>query len=337
VDLPTIKKFLHEAGATSVMEYTHNKHLQISCLLAPWTHKKPDGSPGTDHNPSCSISYRDEVAKAHCFTASCGFGGSFVRYLENLNYFRKGEISTLVENARYYERGDLLAKIDALTTMDKTGVSHNNKVKEMLEVWSEDELRSLERKLKPKYLVRKSIDIEVAKKYLLWDEGAQAMAIPVRRWDGKLVGVVERCWCAVCQQFQKCGGQKYKNAINFVKSRYLFNEYMLDRKDKANPVFVVEGIFDVLKMITAGYASTVAIFGTSLSDDQAIRLKSMSRPVALMFDGDADGRKCTMESMRKLKGMVPTLLECPMPDGKDPGDLPLEDLKKIANSPRGVL
>ena len=330
-----LKKLLDDVGAKNVGEYTHNKHFQISCLLAPWTHKKQDGRVSEDFSPSCSISYKEEVALAHCFAASCGFGGSFVRYLETYNQYVEGSITTIVENARYLERGDLVAKIDAFTKKNEQGVSTNKAVEEMLEVWPETELSALARKLKGALIKKKGIDIEIAKNYMLWDESAQRIAIPVRRWDGRLVGIVERCWCELCQRGEKCA-HKYKNAINFVKSRYLFNEYLIDKSDMKKPVFVVEGIFDVLKMITAGFKSTVAIFGTSLSDDQARRLKSLSRPIVLMFDGDADGRKCTMEGIKKLHGKVDQLFECVLPEAKDPGDLPVDELKRFANSPKTI-
>lgn len=335
MDQAHLKKLLIDVGAKNVAEYSHNKHFQISCLLAPWTHKKSDGRTSEDTSPSCSISYKEEVALAHCFAASCGFGGSFVRYLETYNQFRNGEITTIVENARYLERGDLVAKVDACSKKNEHGVSKNKAVEEMLEVWPETELASLERRLKGALIKKKGIDVEIAKNYLLWDASANRIAIPVRRWDGRLVGIVERCWCTLCQNGQKCA-HKYKNAINFVKSRYLFNEYLIDKSDGKKPIFVVEGIFDVLKMITAGFKSTVAIFGTSLSDDQARRLKSLNRPIVLMFDGDADGRKCTMEGIKKLHGKVTRLYECVLPESKDPGDLPVEELKKFANSPKTV-
>ena len=53
------------------------------------------------------------------------------------------------------------------------------------------------------------------------------------------------------------------------------------------PVIAVEGYVDVIAMVTAGYAATVAPLGTALTEDQLALLWKMADEPILCFDGDA--------------------------------------------------
>ena len=81
---------------------------------------------------------------------------------------------------------------------------------------------------------------------------------------------------------------------------------------------VCEGNLDVMTLHQAGFASAVCPMGTALTDNQAREIKRFATKVALVFDGDAAGRKAAMKAVpvcvdQGLEGVFVVL-----PDGEDP-------------------
>jgi DNA primase len=86
----------------------------------------------------------------------------------------------------------------------------------------------------------------------------------------------------------------------------------------------VEGYIDVIAMVTAGYAATVAPLGTALTEDQLTLLWKMADEPVLCFDGDNAGLRAAyravdlaMPRLRPGKSLKFALL----PQGQDPDDL----------------
>ncbi len=81
---------------------------------------------------------------------------------------------------------------------------------------------------------------------------------------------------------------------------------------------VCEGNIDVITLHQAGFASAVCPMGTALTEMQAREIKRFADKVALVFDGDAAGRKAAMKAVpvcvdQGLDGVFVVL-----PDGEDP-------------------
>lgn len=322
-----VLQILNDVGAQNVRPYASSGNIQFSCLHAPFKHEG-----GSDGTPSASVSYKHEVSLVNCF--ACEFGGTFVQYIGMYNQYMNGSVSGVVDAAKYFEKGDPASKIDAVLKKYEQKFAYNNEVTNKLEVWNEEELSAFQKIVKPSFLRAKRISLEVAQDFcLMWEERHQMVVAPIRRYDGGLVGCTGRCWCDQCK-----GGahhaKRYYNYWNFPSGKFLFNEWLVDR---SQPVIVVEGIFDVLRMASAGYDNTVALMGSSLSDTQAKKLKSLTQPVYMMLDGDMAGRKGVMKAVGMLRGTVVSLRECEVPDGKDPGDLSDGELKNIVESARLVL
>lgn len=83
---------------------------------------------------------------------------------------------------------------------------------------------------------------------------------------------------------------RYKLPKDFPKSRVIFGWRQALEGTDGKPVLVVEGPFDLFRLVQAGYPATVAALGSSLSDEQAALLAGSGRPICLMFDGDAAGQ-----------------------------------------------
>jgi DNA primase len=89
-------------------------------------------------------------------------------------------------------------------------------------------------------------------------------------------------------------------------------------------LIAVEGYVDVIAMVTAGFAATVAPLGTALTDDQLALLWRMADEPVLCFDGDAAGRRAAYRAIDlALPRIAPgkSLVFAMLPEGQDPDDL----------------
>src|SRR6195256_2005694 len=90
------------------------------------------------------------------------------------------------------------------------------------------------------------------------------------------------------------------------------------------PVIAVEGYVDVIAMVTAGYAATVAPLGTALTEDQLALLWKMAEEPILCFDGDAAGRRAAYRAVDLALPLIragKSLKFACLPEGHDPDDL----------------
>ena len=335
MDQAHLLKVLADLKAKNIRPHPHTGHFQMSCLLAPWTHLSHNGKPGEDRHPSLSVSFKHEVSLAHCFAGGCSFGGTFYQYVSLYNQYVEGQASGIVDTVRYLERADPEVKLEAVGMKYEIKRLRSQEVADIMEAYEDTELSTFERKLKRSFIQSRGISEEIGREYcLMWEERSHRVVVPVRRRiDGKLIGAVGRCWCDKCQKNNRCE-TPYHNYWMFPKEKYLFNETKLD---PTKPCYVVEGIFDCLKMISVGYTNTAAIMGSSMSETQVTKLARSK--IYLMFDGDPAGRKCTMQSIELIRQKMPMTIiqECMVPDGKDPGDMTAEELKITISASKGIL
>src|SRR6201997_5147830 len=92
----------------------------------------------------------------------------------------------------------------------------------------------------------------------------------------------------------------------------------------AGRVIAVEGYVDVIAMVTAGFAATVAPLGTALTADQLALMWRMADEPILCFDGDAAGRRAAYRALDLALPLIKpgkSLKFAALPDGQDPDDL----------------
>jgi DNA primase len=90
------------------------------------------------------------------------------------------------------------------------------------------------------------------------------------------------------------------------------------------PVIVVEGYVDVIAMVSAGFAASVAPLGTALTESQLALLWKMADEPILCFDGDRAGQKAAYRAADlALPFLAPgkSLRFALLPEGQDPDDL----------------
>lgn len=95
-------------------------------------------------------------------------------------------------------------------------------------------------------------------------------------------------------------------------------------QNNAASVVVVEGYVDVIAMVGAGFAASVAPLGTALTENQLALLWKMADEPILCFDGDRAGQKAAWRAAElALPHLKPgkSLKFALLPEGQDPDDL----------------
>ena len=130
------------------------------------------------------------------------------------------------------------------------------------------------------------------------------VAIPVYRYpkespDENPVAYLGR-WPS--DDYDEAGGRpRYKWPPGFPKHEVVYGLGQALETPPQIPLIVVEGVFSVYHLVQCGFPNAVAIFGSSLSDEQAALLVQTGRPIVLMFDGDEAGVRGMDEARCRLE------------------------------------
>ena len=87
---------------------------------------------------------------------------------------------------------------------------------------------------------------------------------------------------------------------------------------KADRLIVVEGYFDVIRLMAAGIAEVVAPLGTALTEEQSALIGKYTKNVFLLYDSDQAGLKATFASGDRLLADGIAVRVISLPDGEDP-------------------
>ena len=121
------------------------------------------------------------------------------------------------------------------------------------------------------------------------------------------------------------GEPKYLNSPEtpiFHKGKQLYNLHQAKgpiRKEES--VILVEGYFDVLRLMLAGAEHVVAPLGTALTADQAALLKRYASTATLLYDSDQAGLKATFRAGDELLRHQVRVRVATLPPGEDPDTL----------------
>ncbi len=124
------------------------------------------------------------------------------------------------------------------------------------------------------------------------------------------------------------GEPKYLNSPDtpiFHKGGLLYNLHEAKHAiRKAERAVVVEGYFDVLRLVEVGIEETVAPLGTAFTVDQAKLLRRFTQAVTLLYDSDAAGLRATFRAADVLLHTGLRVAIATLPPGKDPDSLAVE-------------
>jgi DNA primase len=118
------------------------------------------------------------------------------------------------------------------------------------------------------------------------------------------------------------GQVKYVNSpesVIFAKRRILYGlnwaKFAIRRDERA---LVVEGYFDVVRVMSAGIESVVAPLGTALTPEQAELIARHTKQAFLIYDSDRPGLKATFRSADELLRRGISVRVVSLPEGEDP-------------------
>jgi DNA primase len=149
------------------------------------------------------------------------------------------------------------------------------------------------------------------------------LVIPIHNAPGELV--------AYCGRSLNAAGPRYQFPPGFRKSEVLFNFHRAVASRE--PVVVVEGFFDCMKVYQAGLRSVVALMGAVLYRSQERVLTERFRQVVLMLDGDATGREASRIIADRLRRHC-AVREVGLPAHVQPDQLSAETIREILGDSR---
>jgi DNA primase len=118
------------------------------------------------------------------------------------------------------------------------------------------------------------------------------------------------------------GEPKYLNSPEspvFSKGKTLYGlNWAKNDIRREDQVLVVEGYFDVVRLMAAGATTVVAAMGTALTDAQAAALRKLTKNVFLLYDSDKAGLQATFRSGDELLRQGVSVRVVTLPDGDDP-------------------
>ena len=143
------------------------------------------------------------------------------------------------------------------------------------------------------------------------------LLFPIHDLRGRAVGFGGRILGA--------GEPKYLNSPEspiFHKGSMLYNLHHAKQAiRREESVILVEGYFDVLRLVMAGLDHVVAPQGTGLTPDQSALLRRFAPAVTLLYDSDGAGLRATFRAAEEFLRHKMRVKVATMPEGEDPDTL----------------
>ncbi|HEX4469740.1 MAG TPA: DNA primase [Gemmatimonadaceae bacterium] len=118
------------------------------------------------------------------------------------------------------------------------------------------------------------------------------------------------------------GEPKYLNSAEsevFAKRRLLYGlNWAKPAIRKAERALVVEGYFDLIRLVLAGVDEVVAPLGTALTEAQGSLLRKYTKNIFLLYDSDVAGQKATFRAGDELLRNGASVRVVSIPEGEDP-------------------
>ena len=283
-DLLTLSKLLRLRHAR-----IQTNNLVASCPFAPYRHLKADGTYGIDRRPSFGISVTDyDESVYNCF--ACQSSGDMLRLCFELSDLRGHDYTDIVDWV--WKTEDILEQ--ALAPQPSPAAIRAAKIEEReLAVYQEAEYEPYRRSV-PRYAMERGLDLRACK---AWDLGHDPeegrLLFPVRRRDGKLVGLKGRSY--------RGHEAKYFPYLDFSQGSYFYGEHMLLEGD--HRLVVVEGEIDVIKVWMSGH-SCWGLMGGMATAEHKRKLEVLGWDLVLMPDPNKVGERWARRLGDHFKSLV---------------------------------
>lgn len=332
MDKLSIERVLEALGADNIKS-TGSDYLMCSCLHAPYSNAH---SSGYDRNPSMRIKSTDDGSQSYYSCFSCGNHGTIKELVIRLGNLRKVDYTQVLNFIEDTDSEFFMPSFDQLVEkhrkkldLNVTPIEPNPKFIPM-----NDSYQGM------KYLNHRGIQQSgIDKARLQFDNYEQRIVFPVIGNDQLLYGYTSRA--AIPDKYfptRKCRVTKQWDFGSKLPLDETYEPFYMDDRDKkvsityekirdykglrkqmhiigmhlwdtGKPVFIVEGLFGYLHLLSIGadqYFNIGSTMGASISDYQVERLRMFGKPVYILFDNDKAGR-IAMFGTDKKQGAISKL------------------------------
>ena len=272
-----------------------------------------------EKTPSFSVNSQKNIW--HCF--GCGEGGNVYTFLMKINSWPFIEA---VESVA--ERVGVTLPKDSSYQQDKDKYGHLYTQLDSEYQTYEQALRAKVGAVAQKYLTERGITPEISEAfhigYAVSGRFGGRLMFPIFDIRSRCVGLGGR----ILDPEAKIA--KYINSAEspiYIKGNHLYGLNVAKSAiQKQDQVIVVEGYMDAITCHQFGFANTVAVLGTALTENQARLLSRFTKNIVLAFDSDSAGQKATLRSLEILASLELNLSVLDLP-GKDPDEV----LRKVGD------
>lgn len=284
-----------------------------------------------DHSPSMSVSREKQIYS--CF--SCGATGNVFTFLMNyqnmsfiesvsflgekqgihIEKYEKKINKTYEELYNAYETSLLYYKNNLNSRSGEEARDYLSKRDINEDIIKDFEIglsldNNLYKILEKKYNKNKMIDIGLLSENngKITDTFKNRIIFPIHDNDGNVVAFSGRVYK------EEDNSNKYintKETIIFKKGTILYNYYKAkEHIRKQKEVIICEGFMDVIRLDSIGIKNTVALMGTSFTDEQLKLIMNLKCKVILNLDMDEAGSKATytIGNMLKVKNILTSVV-----------------------------
>mgnify|MGYP000070602522 CR=1 FL=1 len=280
-------------------------NLRVHCPFAPWRHEG-----GVDKIPDMYLKVEDsDVSVYHCF--ACHSKGTVDRLISELAALRQKDYRDLYKKYKEEPKVELLKKYNL-----KTPEKQEDKKSKCFSI------RDLPVSIRPQLIelhewLDRGISRKTIEKYKVrYDIKNDRIFFPQYSIEGKLVGAIGRAG------FESIVPKYYHYNKDISLKDYLYGENFFTKK--INHIILVEGQFDVLRMVDYGYRNVFGISGAGVNVP-IIKFAEYIDKIYLVFDNDKAGRMYVKDFGRKFSKYFKICI-VELPEGKDPCDCTKEEI-----------
>lgn len=157
-----------------------------------------------------------------------------------------------------------------------------------------------------------------------YDRFRSRIMFPIADVSGRIVGFSGRIFGSEDEKTAKYVNSPETELFNKSKILYGFDKAKLAIRKKGFCI-LVEGQMDLLMSHQAGFANTVAVSGTALTEEHLNLIKRLTDNLVIAFDADDAGIDASKRGVDSALSLGLDVKIAPLPRGSDPADLILKD------------
>lgn len=294
MDADSIVTLLRMIPGNRKIKVSGDGYVHTQCFLAAYS---SDHTHNVDRKPSMWVT-TGGLSFCDCYT--CKIAMPFVEVLDHYNRLSGGQITAAVQEAYKLEKDYRPAKSYQVYRPTDVTTHFENNYLQNPEALPRDFLASKGvEKLETLTAFRVGVDVQNG-----------VVALPIILRNQRIVGAQGRSVMDV----DSSRGKYFSLYPGCRKSAHLFGEHLLQLTYRKNAdgsgdylfngkaIVVVEGPLDAMHAYEIGLRNVVAIMGSKVSPEQArlLLLLAGKKPIAMLLDPDAPGRKGAISSINEV-------------------------------------